>query len=105
LYSNYVENAKKGVAENCAGSLASFISAGITVGGIKTKESGTDDYDGTDSKKNVIVSDPDNSNPSLKTEFIIPPEVECTIDWGEGLVSCKNTSSDYESKKYKFIVK
>lgn len=102
LYTNYVESSKKAIAENCAGSLASFISAGIAVGGIKKDDLKTE-YKGDSTEIVIAKTGPNDSDP--KTEFMIPLGVTCVVDWAEGYVQCYHGSKkDDLSKitKYRF---
>ena len=92
LYSSYVENAKLNTAENCAGTLANFISAGIALGGFAT-ETGAETYSENETiEVSTIESD--------TSKFTIPSGIRCGVDWTNGTVIC--TSGTQASKEYNF---
>ena len=92
LYSGYVESAKLNTAENCAGTLANFISAGIALGGF-SGESGTQAYG---ENTTIAVS----TNESDTSKFTIPSGISCGVDWDNGTVVC--SSGTQASKGYNF---
>ena len=100
LYTNYIESSKKGVVNNCAGSLASFLSVGLSLGTIDTNNL-KKEYNGNGSN-NSIKSKPSSDNPNLKSQFFIPPGVICNVNWKDGIITCKN--GDYISDTLNFKI-